>query len=178
MTDPTLTSPPPPPSPPNPMPGDVVTVAEPATHRGKKIHRGESAPRGSESAPPPVIPPAPAFDVSSILSSLRDLPLESLSYEDCGHLLNAFSAASTSVAQTRRERQEQLQAAEHIAICYNPNCRRKIDISKSGGFQIRTERDEHHQPVNRFYCSQNCLLYGTAPSHARQTPKTKTGVTA
>jgi len=103
------------------------------------------------------------FSPSALISELNHLPLDSLTFDDCGLLLNAFSVASTSVGKTRRERQEQMDAGTLRTPCNT--CKRMIDISKSGGFQVLTERDEHHQPVNRYYCSQNCLLARNMPSH-------------
>jgi len=146
---------------PNPMPDDVVESPTP-------LHSPRVKPQ----------PHPSTFNVSSVVSILESIPLESLTFEDCAPLINACSSTITAITATRRQRIEQMQAAEHVAICYNPNCKKRIDISKSGGFQIRTERDELHMPVNRYYCSQNCLLYGAAPSHAKQTPKVKTGATA
>lgn len=108
--------------------------------------------------------PAPStFDPSLILSDLDNLPLESLSYDDCGLLLNSLSAATTKIGLTRRQRQEQLAAGAHRAPCQT--CKRLIDISKAGGFQILTIRDGHFQPVNVYFCSQDCLLARNMPSH-------------
>lgn len=101
--------------------------------------------------------------VSTLVAELSSLPVDSISYDDCGTLLNALSAASTAIALARRQKQEQLAAGSHRAPC--STCGRMIDISKSGGFQILTERDEHWQPRNVYYCSQNCLLAKNMPSH-------------
>jgi hypothetical protein len=123
---------------------------------------------------PPVHPPKPIepqFSVTSVVSQLESIPLGAVSYADCGTLLNALAAASTAVALARRQKQEQLEAGTHRAPC--KTCGRMIDISKPGGFQILTERDEHHMPMNVFFCSQHCLLAKNMPSHAKQTPKQK-----
>ncbi|SRR6266403_2513084 len=115
--------------------------------------------------------PAPVISVSELIHQLESVPLESVAYSDCGLLLNALSACSTAVALARRQKQEQLEAGTSRAPC--KTCGRMIDISKAGGFQILTERDEFHMPRNSFYCSQNCLLARNMPSHARQTPREK-----
>ena len=111
----------------------------------------------------PHVAASAAFEVSFLVAELESMPIDSISYADCGTLLNALSAASTAVALRRRQAQEQLTAGTHKAPCNT--CGTKIDISKPGGFQILTERDEHFQPVNRYYCSQNCLLAKNMPSH-------------
>jgi hypothetical protein len=98
-----------------------------------------------------------------LIDALQSLPPDQLSYADCGLLLNALSSCSTAVALARRQKQESLAAGTHTAPCNT--CGRPIDISKSGGFQILTERDEHFAPINRYYCSQNCLLAKNMPSH-------------
>lgn len=103
------------------------------------------------------------FNSAFLIGELNNIPLEQLSFEDCGLLLNALSSASTKIATTRRERQEQLAAGTHRAPC--ATCHRPIDITKSGGFQILTVRDEHWQPKNVYFCSQNCLLGRNMPSH-------------
>jgi hypothetical protein len=113
----------------------------------------------------------PDSSVAAVLTALDSLPLGTISYTDCGRLLNALSASSAAIALARRQRQEQLEAGSHQAECNT--CHRRIDISKSGGFQILTERDEHFMPINRYYCSQNCLLARNMPSHAKQTPREK-----
>jgi hypothetical protein len=112
-----------------------------------------------------------AFTPTDLIYQLEHIPLDTVTYPDCGLLLNALSAASTAVALARRQRQEQMEAGTHRAAC--KTCGRMIDISKSGGFQILTERDEHHMPQNVYFCSQNCLLAKNMPSHARQTPRQK-----
>lgn len=104
-----------------------------------------------------------AFDIGPLVADIAALPLDAVSYADCGLLLNALSAASTLIATARRQKQESLDAGTHRAPC--ATCGRPIDISKSGGFQILTERDEHFQPRNVYYCSQNCLLAKNMPSH-------------
>jgi len=101
--------------------------------------------------------------VKTLILQLESLPLDRVSYADCGLLLNALSVASTALANARRQKQESLDAGTHRAPC--KTCGRPIDISKSGGFQILTERDEHYQPRNVYYCSQNCLLARNMPSH-------------
>jgi hypothetical protein len=127
-------------------------------------------PHRLQPAPSPAMPKS-EFSAESLIKQLEAIPLATVTYSDCGLLLNALSAASTGVALARRQRQEQLEAGSQRAIC--KTCGRTIDISKSGGFQILTERDEHHMPRNGYYCSQNCLLARNMPSHARQTPKEK-----
>ena len=111
------------------------------------------------------------FNAADLISRLNAIPLDTITHVDCGLLLNALSVASTAVANSRRQRQEQLEAGSHRAHC--ATCDRPIDISKAGGFQILTERDQFHMPINRYYCSQNCLLARNMPSHARMTPKEK-----
>jgi hypothetical protein len=158
-------------------PADIVEL--PAHMRTPKPSRAKAAaPSQHDSVTGVATAPPPAFTAADLVSSLNAIPLERLTYDDCGALINALSAATTAVALTRRQRQEQMDAGSPQARCYNPTCGRKIDITKSGGFQILTERDEFHQPINRYYCSQNCLLARGMPSHARSTPKVKTGATA
>jgi hypothetical protein len=111
------------------------------------------------------------FSVSDIIARLESIPLGDVAYADCGLLLNALNVASTAVALARRQKQEGLEAGSHRAPC--KTCGRMIDISKSGGFQILTERDQFHMPQNSYYCSQNCLLARNMPSHARQTYREK-----
>jgi hypothetical protein len=144
----------------NPIADDLVTTPRP---RSAILRRQVTTPAEG--------PGEPDGLVNGLLTALVAIPLETISYDDCGRLLNAFSVASTSVAQARRQRQEQLEAGSHRAIC--KTCGRPIDISKSGGFQILTERDEHFMPINRYYCSQNCLLARNMPSHAKSTPRQK-----
>lgn len=107
-------------------------------------------------------PPAEA-DITILVQELESVPLEALTYEQCGTLLNLLSQASTSIALCRRQRQEQLAAGTMTTPC--ETCKRPIDITKSGGFQILTIRDEHFQPRNVYFCSQNCLLGRGMPSH-------------
>lgn len=145
---------------PNPIANDIVTA--PKT-------RLVSRPKRSD-LPPESLPDADS-SVAAVLSALESLPLGTISYADCGNLLNALSASSTAIATARRQKQEQLEFGTHKAPC--KTCGRIIDISKPGGFQILTERDEHFMPVNRYYCSQNCLLARNMPSHAKQTPREK-----
>lgn len=121
--------------------------------------------------PEPELEKGKPFAAATLISRLQAIPLDAITYTDCGLLLNALSVASTSVANARRQRQEQLEAGSHRAHC--TTCDRPIDISKAGGFQILTERDQFHMPINRYYCSQNCLLARNMPSHAKQTPKEK-----
>jgi hypothetical protein len=121
-------------------------------------------PRHARAAPADVVSTdAPTFDISLLIADLESLPIDQISYASCGSLLNALSAASTAIALRRRQAQEQLDAGTHRAPC--ATCGRLIDISKPGGFQILTERDEHFQPRNVYYCSQNCLLAKNMPSH-------------
>jgi hypothetical protein len=112
-----------------------------------------------------------AYKVLDLINELESIPLTDVSYSDCGLLLNALNVCSTSVAQARRQKQESLDAGTHRAPC--KTCGRMIDISKSGGFQILTERDQFHMPINSYYCSQNCLLARNMPSHAKSTPREK-----
>jgi len=119
----------------------------------------------------PIAPTPSDFSATSLIKKLEAIPLATVTYADCGLLLNALSAASTGVALARRQRQEQLEAGSQRATC--KTCGRQIDISRSGGFQILTERDQHHMPCNSYYCSQNCLLARNMPSHARQTSREK-----
>jgi hypothetical protein len=135
--------------------------------------------RGAKPKPSPALPPqhpVGANRVANLCGDLSSLPLEALSFEQCGQLINACSAAITALSTARRLKQEALDAGTHKAPC--SNCGRMIDITKSGGFQILTVRDEYHQPKNVYFCSQNCLLARGMPSHAKQTPKQKTGATA
>jgi hypothetical protein len=149
-------------APPNPIATDVV---DPTPIRKPK-------PRPKPTPPPPPEPETPPdFSVPVLIEQLESIPLGSVSYSDCGLLLNSLSSCSTAVALARRQKQEQLEAGTSRAPC--KTCGRMIDISKAGGFQILTERDEHHMPRNSFYCSQNCLLARNMPSHARQTPREK-----
>ncbi|MBO0887660.1 hypothetical protein J2P12_01015 [Candidatus Bathyarchaeota archaeon] len=131
----------------------------------------EKKQRLKPASPPPPPQPTALFSTATIISQLESIPLQSVSYADCGLLLNALSACSTKVALARRQKQEQLEAGTHRAPC--KTCGRMIDISKSGGFQILTDYDDHRMMVNVYYCSQNCLLAKNMPSHARQTPKEK-----
>lgn len=143
----------------NPIANDVLPPPSPKTRR-------------LTPAPPPVVTKlAPQFSVTAVIAQLESLPLSSVSYSDCGTLLNALAKCSTDVALARRQKQEQLEAGTHRAPC--KTCGRQIDISKPGGFQILTERDQFHMPMNSYYCSQNCLLARNMPSHSRQTPKEK-----
>ena len=150
----------------NPISNDsVIQVASP---------RKRGRPAKAQPVVTQLIPTKPIGNLYSIQTLLRDLeaiPLDAISYSDCGSLLNALSACSTAVALARRQKQEQLEAGSHRAPC--KTCGRMIDISKPGGFQILTERDEHFMPRNNFYCSQNCLLARNMPSHARSTPREK-----
>ena len=143
----------------NPIADDVVDPT-PAVAAAKPVRAAEKP-----------VAQKTAFSAADLISRLEAIPLDLITYPDCGLLLNALSAASTGVALARRQRQEQLEAGSQRAIC--KTCGRSIDISKSGGFQILTERDEHHMPTNRYYCSQNCLLARNMPSHARSTPREK-----
>jgi hypothetical protein len=111
------------------------------------------------------------YKVTDLISDLESIPLPDVSYSDCGLLLNALNVCSTAVAQARRQKQESLDAGTHRAPC--KTCGRMIDISKSGGFQILTERDQFHMPINSYYCSQNCLLARNMPSHAKSTSREK-----
>jgi hypothetical protein len=137
----------------------------------EKKQERRSAPQGLRPASPPAIEELHQFSVASLVSELELIPLASVSYADCGTLLNALAVCSTAVALARRQKQEQLEAGTHRAPC--KTCGRMIDISKPGGFQILTERDQFHMPMNSYYCSQNCLLARNMPSHSRQTPKEK-----
>ncbi len=112
-----------------------------------------------------------SYSASRLIRELESIPLDSVSYADCGLLLNALNVASTAVALARRQKQESLEAGTHRMPC--KTCGRMIDISKAGGFQILTERDQFHMPQNSYYCSQNCLLARNMPSHARSTPREK-----
>jgi hypothetical protein len=141
----------------NPLPTDVVET-EPAKKEKREHH-----PKKASDNPPPPPPEAESFDVGPLLSDLQSIHLESLTYDDCGLLLNALSSATTAIGTTRRQRQEQLAAGTPQAKC--ETCKKTIDISKSGGFQILTVRDEHFQPKNVYFCSQNCLLGRGMPSH-------------
>src|SRR5882762_9238220 len=147
---------------PNPIATDVI---EPTPIR-------KPPPKPPRPTPPPHPEPEPKpADAAKLISQLEAIPLETITYADCGLLLNALSAASTAVALARRQRQEQLEAGTQRAPC--KTCGRMIDISKAGGFQILTERDEFHMPRNSYYCSQNCVLARNMPSHAKQTSKEK-----
>lgn len=146
---------------PNPIADDVLP---PAPKPVRKKHKSDIV-----SVPPPSATELPV--VTEIIDTLETIPLESISYSECGLLLNALSVCSTAVALARRQKQEQLEAGTSRAPC--KTCGRMIDISKAGGFQILTERDEFHMPRNSFYCSQNCLLARNMPSHAKQTPRDK-----
>ena len=115
------------------------------------------------------MPRPPAVD--SLLEMLGRLTehLGATCYADCGILINALSKAITDTTLARRQKQEQLDAGTQRAPC--STCGKMIDISKSGGYQILTERDEHFQPRNVYYCSQNCVLAKNMPSyreHERQ----------
>jgi hypothetical protein len=140
----------------NPVANDVVVAPIPRARKMKPVE--EVVKRAS-------------FTPQDLIHQLEKIPFDTITYPDCGILLNALSAASTAVALARRQRQEQMEAGTHRALC--KTCGRMIDISKSGGFQILTERDEHHMPQNSYYCSQNCLLARNMPSHARSTPRQK-----
>lgn len=144
-------------APPNPIATDVIVTPRPK-------------PAPKRPAAEVVTPTSPVF-VQSLITDLAAIPHETITFEECGSLLNALSKASTDVALTRRQRQEQLDAGTHRAPC--KTCGRMIDISKPGGFQILTERDEHWMPRNSYYCSQNCLLARNMPSHAKSTPRQK-----
>lgn len=146
--------------PPNPIATDVVEPSTPVPI--KRLPSAKPTPGASNS---------PQFSATSLIKQLESIPLDLVSYSDCGLLLNALSAASTGVALARRQRQEQLEAGTQRGTC--KTCGRSIDISKSGGFQILTERDEFHMPMNSYYCSQNCLLARNMPSHAKSTPREK-----
>src|ERR1700757_2535065 len=125
----------------NPVANDVVVAPIPRVRKMKPVE--EVVKRAS-------------FTPQDLIHQLEKIPLDTITYPDCGLLLNALSVASTAVALARRQRQELMEAGTHRAPC--KTCGRMIDISKSGGFQILTERDEHHMPQNSYYCSQNCLL--------------------
>jgi hypothetical protein len=119
-------------------------------------------------------PEAPLPDrhyTTELIRELEAVPLDSINYADCGLLLNALNVCSTAVALARRSKQEQLEAGTHRMPC--KTCGRMIDISKAGGFQILTERDQFHMPTNSYFCSQGCVLQRNMPSHQRQTPKEK-----
>lgn len=150
---------------PNPIATDVV---EPTPIRKPPKPRPPVPPPPPE--PDPGEPP-PNYSTADLISRLESIPLATLPYADCGLLLNALSACSTAVALARRQKQEQLEAGTHRAPC--KTCGRMIDISKAGGFQILTERDEFHMPRNSFYCSQSCVLARNMPSHAKQTSREK-----
>jgi hypothetical protein len=116
--------------------------------------------------------PRPA-DIQALLEMLGNLPdiLPQASYADCGHLINALSRATTDTVLARRQKQEQLEAGSQMAHC--TTCGSKIDISKSGTFQMLTERDEFFQPINRFYCSANCVIAKNLPSLAKEREKAR-----
>jgi hypothetical protein len=140
-----------------PVNEDIVRDSEPAPRR---------TPRRSDNAVPQSLISSKSIDTADIISILQSLPLDSMSYADCGTLINALNAATTALALARRQKQEQLEAGTHRAPC--ATCGRAIDITKSGGFQILTERDEHWQPRNVYYCSQSCLLSKNMPSRTKQ----------
>jgi hypothetical protein len=122
-------------------------------------HRPARLPRAPVAPPPPAEP----YDPSTLIDELTRLPLDAIAYDACGSLINACSSAIAALAAARTRKQEQHLAGTHTVPC--TTCSRPIDITKSGGFQILTERDEHFQPTNRYYCSQNCLLARNMPSH-------------
>ena len=143
----------------NPITDDgPIQVAAPVRRgrppKEKENHREQLEPEQSDRIAPVII------------GSLEELDLDELTYQETGELLNALSAASTKIAVARRLKQEQLEAGTHRAKCQT--CGRWIDISKPGGFQILTMRDEHHMPQNVYFCSQVCLLSQNMPSHREQ----------
>ena len=145
----------------NPLPSIDSVIPDPV-----KPHKRMGRPplkRPDPVAPVAVSPAAPSFDATSLVEYINDIPLYQLTFDDCSLLLNTFSAASTLIATTRRERQEQLDAGTSQAPC--ATCKRPINITKSGGYQILTVRDEHFQVKNIYFCSQNCLLGRDMPSH-------------
>ena len=150
----------------NPIANDVVapTPVAVAPKPVKPVEKPVTS--GAKSAPH-----KPAFSAAHLIAQLEAIPLDQITYPDCGLLLNVLSATSTKVALARRQRQEQLEAGSHRAPC--KTCGRIIDISKSGGFQILSGRDEHHMMVNFYYCSQACVFAQNMPSHARSTPREK-----
>jgi len=102
---------------------------------------------------------------SSLIHELANIPIDEISFDDCGAIINACAAATQTLSAARTRKQEQLDAGTRRAPC--TTCGRMIDITKSGGFQILTIRDEHFQPRNVYFCSQNCLLSRNMPSHAK-----------
>lgn len=157
----------------NPLPTDIIDDPSPSATPPTTPRAGRRSSPPARPAPAATAPPT--FDISTLVSDLTSLPLEQLSYDDCGTLLNTLSAASTAVATARRLKQESLAAGTHRAPC--TTCGRQIDISKPGGFQILTVRDEHWQPKNVYFCSQSCLLAQNMPSRAK-TQKRMAGDTA
>lgn len=109
--------------------------------------------------------PAHVDTTKSLIEHITSIPVDSISYDECGSLINACSAAIQSLSLARTRKQEQLEAGTHRAPC--ATCGKAIDITRSGGFQILTVRDEHFQPKNVYFCSQVCLLSKNMPSHAK-----------
>lgn len=157
-----LAAPPPPPMPdpptddPNPAVNPDLVRSEPSAPRPARAARIAPTTKPMDTVP---------YDVALLIADLSTLPLESIPYVSCGDLINACSAAITALSTARRLKQESLEAGTHKAPC--STCGRTIDISKPGGFQILTVRDEHFQPKNVYFCSQNCLLARNMPSHAK-----------
>lgn len=104
---------------------------------------------------------SPKFE--ELILTLKTLDTEAMTYEQTGELLNTLNAVTTLVGIARRRKLEALDESTHRRPC--TTCGRMIDISKPGGFQILTERDEHFHSVNRYYCSVNCVLAKNMPSH-------------
>lgn len=109
--------------------------------------------------------PVKVDTTTSLVDQITSIPVDSISYEECGTLINACSAAISALSLARTRKQEQLDAGTRRAPC--ATCGTQIDITKPGGFQILTVRDEHFQPKNVYFCSQVCLLSKNMPSHAK-----------
>lgn len=113
---------------------------------------------------PHMVPPK-VESSKELIEKISAISVDEISYDECGQLINACSAAISALSIARTRKQEQLDAGTRRAPC--TTCGTKIDITKSGGFQILTIRDEHFQPKNVYFCSQNCLLARNMPSHAK-----------
>lgn len=105
---------------------------------------------------------------SALVLAIKSVNYDALSYDAVCELLTAYREGFDRAGEVRRQKQEQLQASSLRAPCNT--CGRQIDISKSGKFQIRTVRDQFFQPMNVYYCSQECVLAENLKGKERPKP--------
>jgi len=142
-------------------------TSPPATDDTVKVEAPKK-PKPVHVKPPEPVELIPVPIVDLVLQGIKDMPWEEITYDQVTQLLIAFREGNDKAGEWRIKKHEQMEAANHFAPCQT--CGRKVDISKSGAFQVRTVRDQFFQMMNVYYCSANCVIAENLKGKERTKP--------